>query len=238
MLKVEHISLAFRGVKALRDVSMEARRGEVTALIGPNGAGKTTLFNCINRIIDPDAGTIWLGEDNVTGLRPASLAARGVARTFQHAALFPSLTVLDNVRVGSDLAHQAGRTDSARSAEDVLELLGLTEIASSAVDGLPLGTKKRVEIARAIASGPRVLLLDEPAGGLTHEEVAEMRDMLLQTKEELGLTLLLVEHHVDMVMTMSNVVVVLSSGEVIAQGTPREIQSNPAVIEAYLGGAA
>lgn len=238
MLRVEHISLAFRGLKALRDVSMEARGGEVTALIGPNGAGKTTLFNCINRILDPDTGSIWLGDEDVTRLRPAALAARGVARTFQHAALFPSLSVLDNVRVGSDLAHQGGRAATASSAEDVLDLLGLAGIAASDVDSLPLGTKKRVEIARAIASAPSVLLLDEPAGGLTHQEVAEMRDVLLEAKRELGLTLLLVEHHVDMVMSMSDVIVVLSSGEVIAKGAPREVQTNPAVIEAYLGGAA
>jgi branched-chain amino acid transport system ATP-binding protein len=233
VLRVEDLSLSFRGIRALHNVSFTVEEGSVTALIGPNGAGKTTLFNCVSGLVSPNDGDIRMNGRNLRGISPSRLIVHGIARTFQHAALFSSLSVRDNVRVGYDAARSAGRGQIG--PDDALSILGLGADRDRAIDSLPLGTRKRVEIARAIATSPRLLLLDEPAGGLTHEEVSEMRETLLSVKSQMGLTILLVEHHVNMVMTMSDHIVVLSSGEVISAGHPAAVQSDPRVVAAYLG---
>jgi len=234
MLEVEHLSLAFRGVRALRDVSFSVADGSVTALIGPNGAGKTTVFNCIGRLLTPDGGAITFGDDNLLSHRTPELAHLGIARTFQHAALFNSLDVRHNVQVGADSARRTRR--ETMPVDDVLELLQLQDVATHSPESLPLGTKKRVEIARALACGPKLLLLDEPAGGLTHDEVQGMRDTLLDLRTTLNITMLLIEHHVQMVMSMSDHVVVMSSGTMLASGPPDQVQNNTLVVAAYLGG--
>jgi len=219
----------------LQDVTFEVPTGTVTALIGPNGAGKTTLFNCVNRLQNPDSGRILLDDIDVTNASPAKLASLGVARTFQHSALFASLSVTDNIRIGRDLAHRSGRINRAPTIQETLQLLELDHLSSSSVESLPLGTKKRIEIARALASAPQMLMLDEPAGGLTHQEVDELRLLLTRLRCEAGLTILLVEHHMNMVMTMSDRIVVLNSGKVISEGSPEEVRVDPRVISAYLG---
>lgn len=252
ILSVRDVGIRFGGIVALDGVGFDMEAKTILGLIGPNGAGKTTLFNCLSRLYTPNTGEILFRGETILDRAAHKISEIGIGRTFQNLALFSSLSVLDNVRIGTHSRIASNYISDAlylpwtrrnekfadRTAYDAISYLGLESVAHQKVGDLPFGTQKRVELARALATDPQLLLLDEPACGLNHEEVEELAGVIRQIKAERGISILLVEHHMSLVMSISDKVVALNFGKKIGEGRPAEIQAHPEVIAAYLGAEA
>ena len=249
ILRLEHISLAFGGVKALTDISFDVREHEVRAIIGPNGAGKSSMLNVINGVYRPQQGTITFRGEVRRDMNTHEAAMHGIARTFQNIALFKGMTVLDNIMTGRNLRMRASFVEQAiwlgrarreelenrRKVEEIIDFLEIQHIRKTPVGRLPYGLQKRVELARALAAEPTMLLLDEPMAGMNVEEKQDMCRFVLDVNEQYGTTIVLIEHDMGVVMDISDRVVVLDYGKKIGDGTPDEVKNNPEVISAYLG---
>jgi branched-chain amino acid transport system ATP-binding protein len=249
LLEVDNLSIYFGGLKAVDDISFNLKEGEVFTIVGPNGAGKSTIFNLISRFYQPTTGTIRFREEDITKLQPEAIAPLGIARTFQNIELFEHSTVLQNLLVGRHCQRKSGFLANAlflprvraeekshrEKIEEVIEFLDLEAYRDKMITGLPYGVRKVVELARALASGPKLLLLDEPASGLSTEETQNMAFWIEDIQKDMGVSVLMVEHDMGLVSQVSDRVLAIDHGAVLAMGTTSEVQSHPAVIEAYLG---
>ncbi|CCV06378.1 High-affinity branched-chain amino acid transport ATP-binding protein braF [Mesorhizobium metallidurans STM 2683] len=249
VIVVENVSLRFGGLAALTNVSLDVREGEIYSIIGPNGAGKTSLLNCINGFYTPTSGRITLGGDEIARLSPATIARSGLSRTFQNLALFKALSTIDNLLLGRNLKMRTNFLQAAvflgptkreevkhrAAVEEIVHFLQLEAVRDEPVGQLPYGTQKRIEFGRALASEPKIILLDEPMAGMTQREKMEMCDFIRSANEMLNVTFVLIEHDIGVIMGLSDRIAVLDRGLRIAEGTPREIAADPAVISAYLG---
>lgn len=253
MLTIDNVTMKFGGVTAINSLSLKAPTGKVTGLIGPNGAGKTTAFNVVTGVYSPTEGKVLFGEGenqkDITGKSPNNLAKLGISRTFQNIRLFKNMTVFENVFVGSHLHLKSGLISATfrfpnyikeeksimEKTDYLLEKVGLLDLKEDQASSLPYGKQRRLEIARALATNPTLLLLDEPAAGMNPQESFELIDFIMEIKREFNLTILLIEHHMDVIMNISDHIYVLDHGSLIANGSPDEIQNNKLVIDAYLG---
>lgn len=252
ILEVQHLTKTFGGLTANQDISMKVEKNSITAVIGPNGAGKTTFFNMITGVYEPTSGTILLENENINGLKPHELCKKGIARTFQNIRLFNEMAVIENVLVGMHTHFKAGLIGtllnlpsirreelvSERKAYQLLEYVGLAKLLNEKACNLSYGAQRRLEVARALATSPKVLLLDEPAAGMNPKETKELTELIKRIRDEFNVTIILIEHDMKLVMDISEHIVVLDHGEKIAEGKSEDIRTNPKVIEAYLGSSA